>query len=208
MKKPSILFILLGLTAPNLGAQVTPTFAHHDVKEVVAEVTITADTTRPKWNEGDKMKNFYACVGEASKLTSESKARKYCSCVLEQAQAKFPDPQDYEILAKQGQKVLLEVMGDEIIACTQQHITDPKDVTTTEIEWTASAEAIFKNHCINQLQADAPQLNADAYCSCMTEKMKYRFPYYNEFIKKSFNKEEFAQEIRTESTECLQNALK
>lgn len=207
MKKPSILFVLLWLTTVAVDAQ---TLAHNNPPEGTKVTTHTpaADTARQKWNSTEKLKNFYGCVGEASKLTTEIKARKYCSCVLEQAEIKFPNLQDYETLAKQGQKVLLEVMGEEIIACTQQHITDPKDVIAVEAEWSPASELLFKNHCTAQLKTDAPQINAEAYCSCMTEKMKYRFPYYNDFVKKSFDKEAFAKEIRTESNECLQNAMR
>jgi hypothetical protein len=165
------------------------------------------DSTRRHWTDGERMKNFISCVGETSKLTTEPKARKYCACLMDKIESKMPVHKDYEAVVQQGRTLILQVFEEEIGECSRTHITQPQDLISTDVEWNSVTELQFKSHCLEQMKSESARLKVDTYCSCLTEKMKFRFPNYSEFVKKSLEKEQFNIEIRPEMNDCLFKAI-
>lgn len=161
------------------------------------------------WSQEDRKKNLYICVVEAAKYTHEIKARAYCACVLEKVEMKFPDINDYEKFAAQGQKAMVEYFQNDFKKCSAMYIKNSDDVIADTIHWTKANEEIFKNTCTENLKKDAQgKLNAEKFCECYLDKVKYRFPNYADYMKLSFDPVKVQEMLINENTICIEEAGK
>jgi len=172
--------------------------------------TTPQDTSKNQkwgWTQDDRKRNFYVCIMEASKFAIEIKARAYCACVLEKIELKYPNINDYEVLAKQGQKKMIEVLQQDITNCATQFINNPNDLVADSMAWTKANEALFKYNCVERINKDAgKQLNGDKFCECYLDKIKYKFPNYAQYMKISLDPVKTQTELRVENLQCIEEA--
>lgn len=127
----------------------------------------------------------------------------YCECMIEEIKIKYPKYDDFIKLANNQDQFLTE-FSNEIVECSK-HLnknnsnTDiSSNATETEIKWTPALEKIFLKSCSDNLD----ERGNKKYCECMLDKIKIKYPKYDDFMKLVGNQELMMSELQEEIMEC------
>jgi hypothetical protein len=112
------------------------------------------------WTKQERETFLSNCFDEAALGMSDSSAKEYCQCVLEKIQERYPKASD-----------AVEMNKDEIT----EFATECVDMNSFT-QWEEKDQAEFLDDCVSESQKTMTDENADAYCSCMLEKLMRKYP--------------------------------
>lgn len=119
------------------------------------------------WSENQIEKFMESCVKNAS-ANPGINAEDYCSCMMDKVMEKYPK-------AVSMSKMDMKWMMEEAQKCLGTDLPEPTETVSTTDEWDDNNKTAFINSCKSGFENN-PNVDGEAYCSCMLEKVMVKYP--------------------------------
>jgi hypothetical protein len=138
----------------------------------VGEIGDIKNNPGSSWSKKYRDNFIQDCIDKASQTVSASEAYKYCNCMTEKVETKYPDEADAEgkITGKEIETMKAECLNTDSVQSDQ---TEQKN---TIAGWTVSDQKEFMDGCTPTVNKTLGTRGATDYCDCLLKKLMQEYP--------------------------------
>ena len=122
------------------------------------------------WSKKFRDKFTQECITKVSESVSEAEALRYCSCLTEKVEAKYPDEDEVQSSLSQED---IESMKPDCLALTS---VQNSGSAVNSKGWSAQDQRDWMNNCVPGADKALGTSAANNYCDCMMRKLMKDYP--------------------------------
>jgi hypothetical protein len=124
------------------------------------------------WSKEYRTNFLQDCIDKASETVNASEAFKYCNCMTEKVEAKYPDETeaDGKISAKEIQTLKAECLS------MNSKESNQAEQTNNLIGWSVADQKEFMDGCTPTVNKTLGTTAASDYCDCLLKKLIQEYP--------------------------------
>ena len=122
------------------------------------------------WSKKFRDKLTQECITKVSQKLSATEAFRYCNCLTEKVEAKYPDEDEVQSNLSQAD---IESMKPDCLALTS--VQNDRSAANSQ-GWTAEDQREWMNNCTPDAGKTLGAAAANNYCDCMMRKLIKEYP--------------------------------
>lgn len=126
------------------------------------------NSSSPTWTKKYRQQFLIGCIEKAQETINSVEAEKYCNCMAEKVQQKYPDESNVNAGLTQDE---IEIMRSECL--------EGKKVNVTSSIWSSADMQEFLNSCASKMRGSLGADKAKEYCNCLIKKVVIQSPEVN-----------------------------